>query len=191
MKSSRVGGWDLVDWLERHVNVATILGSIQASSDTAESEGRQIKQFWIKYFKKSNKSPVDNLHKFIFKKLSDGRVCVGLPEVELRCHNLQKLETTRLQKFVSIFLAPAKKYNACYYCFQTEIFNLCFFQGQNKMILANFQRCVKEKKCDLRTEKDDQLRLVPTSSTPFMFLFKSQRPDNQRWALSRMSSAFL
>ncbi len=31
---------------------ATVLGSIPASSDTVESEGRQMKQSWIQYFKK-------------------------------------------------------------------------------------------------------------------------------------------
>ncbi len=32
--------------------VATVLGSISASSDTVESEGRQMKQCWISYIKK-------------------------------------------------------------------------------------------------------------------------------------------
>ncbi len=49
MRSSRVWGWDLADvewdlaeWLERliaNVVVATVLGSIPASSDTVKSEG--------------------------------------------------------------------------------------------------------------------------------------------------------
>ncbi len=42
-------GWDLSDWLERltaNAKVATVLGSIPASSDTVESEGRQMKQCW-------------------------------------------------------------------------------------------------------------------------------------------------
>ncbi len=48
-------GWDLVKWLERltaYAVVATVLGSIPASSGTVESEGRQIKgaQAWdIRY----------------------------------------------------------------------------------------------------------------------------------------------
>jgi hypothetical protein len=40
-------GWDLAEWLERltvNVVVATVLGSIPVSSDTVESEGRQMKQ---------------------------------------------------------------------------------------------------------------------------------------------------
>jgi hypothetical protein len=40
-------GWDLATWLERltfNVKVSTVLGLIPASSDTVESEGRQIKQ---------------------------------------------------------------------------------------------------------------------------------------------------
>ncbi len=44
--------WDLVEWLERltaNAQVATVLGSIPASSDTLESKGRQMKQCWIKY----------------------------------------------------------------------------------------------------------------------------------------------
>jgi hypothetical protein len=51
--------WDLAKWLERltakcrsrHSPVATVLGSIPASSDTVESEGRQMKQYWISYIK--------------------------------------------------------------------------------------------------------------------------------------------
>ncbi len=39
------------------VEVATVLGSNQASSDTVEPEGRQMKQCWIKY-KKVKKSPL-------------------------------------------------------------------------------------------------------------------------------------
>ncbi len=40
-------------WLERltaNAKVATVLSSILASFDTEESEGRQMKQWWIKYF---------------------------------------------------------------------------------------------------------------------------------------------
>jgi hypothetical protein len=40
-------GRDLAEWLERltaNAVVATVLGSIPASSDTVESEGRQMKQ---------------------------------------------------------------------------------------------------------------------------------------------------
>ncbi len=46
-------------WLERlTVNgvVATVMGSIPASSDTVESEGRQIKQCWISYIKENPKN---------------------------------------------------------------------------------------------------------------------------------------
>jgi len=48
-------GSDLAEWLERltaDAKVATVLGSIPASSDTLESEGRQMKQCWIKYLYK-------------------------------------------------------------------------------------------------------------------------------------------
>ncbi len=54
MRSSRVWGWDLAERLERltaNAKVATVLGSIPASSGTVESEGRQMKQCWIKYLK--------------------------------------------------------------------------------------------------------------------------------------------
>jgi hypothetical protein len=47
MRSSRIRGLDLAEWLERlavNGDVATVLGSIPASSDTVESEGRQMKQ---------------------------------------------------------------------------------------------------------------------------------------------------
>ncbi len=46
--------WDLVEWLERlavNAKVATVIGSIPASSDTVESEGRQMKQCLITYVK--------------------------------------------------------------------------------------------------------------------------------------------
>ncbi len=36
-----------------NAKVATVLGSIPASSDTVESEGRQMQQCWITYIKKS------------------------------------------------------------------------------------------------------------------------------------------
>jgi hypothetical protein len=54
MRPSRVCGWDLAGWLERLAanEVATVLVSIPASSDTVESEGRQMKQFWIQHRKK-------------------------------------------------------------------------------------------------------------------------------------------
>ncbi len=58
MRSSPVGGWDLAEWLERQTAntvVATVLGSIPASSDTVESEGRQMKQCWILYITKHKK----------------------------------------------------------------------------------------------------------------------------------------
>ncbi len=45
---------DVAEWLERlivNAIVATFLGSIPASSDIVESEGRQVKQCWITYIK--------------------------------------------------------------------------------------------------------------------------------------------
>ncbi len=57
------GGWDLAEWLDRltaNAEVATVLGSIPASSDTVESEGRQMKQCWIKYIKNKKNPPVKN-----------------------------------------------------------------------------------------------------------------------------------
>ncbi len=53
MRYSQASGWDLANWLERlAVNAATVLGSFPASSDTGESEGRQMKQCWITYIKR-------------------------------------------------------------------------------------------------------------------------------------------
>ncbi len=46
----QISGWYLAHWLERltvNAKVATVLGSILASSGTVESEGRQKKQCWI------------------------------------------------------------------------------------------------------------------------------------------------
>ncbi len=48
-------GWDLAEWFERliaSVEVATVLGSIPASSDSVESEGRQMKKCWLQYIEK-------------------------------------------------------------------------------------------------------------------------------------------
>ncbi len=54
-------GWDLAEFLERltvNGKFAKFLGSIPESSNTGESEGRQIKQCWIKNIKKYiSKSP--------------------------------------------------------------------------------------------------------------------------------------
>ncbi len=52
-----VHGWDLdlAELLERlavNAKVATVLGSISASSDTVKSEGRYMKQCWITYLKR-------------------------------------------------------------------------------------------------------------------------------------------
>jgi hypothetical protein len=62
MRSSWVYGWDLTEWLERltaNAEVATGLGSIPTSSDTVESEWRQMKECWIQYIerKKIPKNP--------------------------------------------------------------------------------------------------------------------------------------
>ncbi len=46
---------DLAEWLVRltdNVEVATVLGSIPASSDIVESEGRHDEAVWRKYWKK-------------------------------------------------------------------------------------------------------------------------------------------
>jgi hypothetical protein len=52
--------WDLAEWLERladgvNAKFQTVMCSIPASSDTVESEGRQMKQCWIKYIRKKSK----------------------------------------------------------------------------------------------------------------------------------------
>ncbi len=50
---------DLAEWLElltANAIVATVLGSIPASSDTVESEGRQMKQCQKSYIKKIQKN---------------------------------------------------------------------------------------------------------------------------------------
>ncbi len=60
MRSSRVCGWDLAECLERltaNAVVATALGSNRASSDTVESERRQMRQCWISYIKNIQKIP--------------------------------------------------------------------------------------------------------------------------------------
>jgi len=47
-----------VDELTATAKVATVLGSIPASSDSVESEGRQMKQCWINYIKNPKNPPV-------------------------------------------------------------------------------------------------------------------------------------
>ncbi len=43
-----------------NAKVATVLGSIPASSDTVESEGRQLKQRWITYIEKKSKKTLQS-----------------------------------------------------------------------------------------------------------------------------------
>ncbi len=57
--SSRVGGWDLAEWLERmavNAEFATALGASPASSDTVESEG-SADEAVLNNLPKSQKSP--------------------------------------------------------------------------------------------------------------------------------------
>ncbi len=52
---------DLAEWLERltaSAEVASVLGSFPASSDTYESERRQMKQCWIQYITVQKNIPV-------------------------------------------------------------------------------------------------------------------------------------
>ncbi len=53
-------------WLERLAVNAKVLSSIPASSDTVESEGRQLKQCWMPYIKKKKiqKSPPKKIYMF-------------------------------------------------------------------------------------------------------------------------------
>jgi hypothetical protein len=81
-------GWDLAEWLERltvNVAVATVLGSIPASSDTAESEGRQMKQCWISYITKS-KNPSFRLQIWVYNISFAWTIfCISLP-ILCKCH---------------------------------------------------------------------------------------------------------
>ncbi len=54
------GGWDLAEGLTANAEVETVLGSIKASSDTVESEGRQMKQQNIE------KNPINPLFNFMY-----------------------------------------------------------------------------------------------------------------------------
>ncbi len=74
-------GWDLAKWLERltaNVVVATVLSSIPASSDTVESEGRQMKQCWIEYIKKVKKTKNPPLKTYQYAQLTK---IIGLPNL--------------------------------------------------------------------------------------------------------------
>ncbi len=78
-------GWDLAEWLERltaNAEVATVLGSIPASSDKVESEGRHM-ECWrereIKWYasKKAWASSNDRLRIFIMQRH------VSIPNVQI------------------------------------------------------------------------------------------------------------
>ncbi len=59
MRSSRaVDEMSRVERLAVNANVATVLGSIPASSDTVESEGRQMNQCWITYIKRKKEKKI-------------------------------------------------------------------------------------------------------------------------------------
>jgi hypothetical protein len=58
MRSIRV-----LERLTAHAEVATVLSSISASSDTVKSEGRQMKQCCVKNRKKSKNNPPFNICK--------------------------------------------------------------------------------------------------------------------------------
>ncbi len=59
IESDEKSGWDLAELLERltaNAEVATVLGSLPASPDTVEYEGRQMKQCWIKFLHRKIKN---------------------------------------------------------------------------------------------------------------------------------------
>jgi hypothetical protein len=66
MRSSRVWMRSIAEWLERLIAnavVTTVLGSIPASSETVESEGRHMKQCRISVHKKRKNTknpPLEN-----------------------------------------------------------------------------------------------------------------------------------
>ncbi len=53
---------DVAEWLERPT-----ANSIPASPDTEESEGCQMKQWWMKYFKKSFKNQHESVSSYFVK----------------------------------------------------------------------------------------------------------------------------
>ncbi len=75
--------WDLAEWLER-LTVNGVLGSIPASSDTVESEGRQMKQCQITYHIKTKIQK--KTFKFLWLSTVFGKVSV---------HGMRKRGTSR------------------------------------------------------------------------------------------------
>jgi hypothetical protein len=73
MRSSRV-----LELLTAVAEVATFLGLIQASSDTVESEGRQMKQCLIQYIRKNPKNLPGKISTIGKKISSDLYVCLLL-----------------------------------------------------------------------------------------------------------------
>jgi hypothetical protein len=74
-------GWDLAEWLEcltANAIVTTVLGLIPASSGTVDSEVRQTKQFWIKYWEKKNlKIPLKQKETWIFMRMKSAHTSCG------------------------------------------------------------------------------------------------------------------
>ncbi len=68
----------------QNAEVATVLGSIPASSDTVETEGRQMKQCWIQYLEKNI---LKNLPVEMWQKLFAAHTALGL-EIEKTAANL-------------------------------------------------------------------------------------------------------
>ncbi len=86
-------GWDIAERLERltaNAVVATALGLIPASSDTVESEGRQMKQCWTSYIRR------EKIQKSLFKSL---RLPLGLFLIVIE--NLKYSWVYLLKKFKS------------------------------------------------------------------------------------------
>ncbi len=86
--------WRVKEPLNVNGNVATVLGSIPASSDTAESARQRMKQCWIKYFKES--------HQSLFRELAE-RYLSRLSFVSLRY-----IATTTIRRGFVYFSIPVQ-----------------------------------------------------------------------------------
>jgi hypothetical protein len=118
------------------IEVATVLCSIPASSEIGESEGRQMKQCWIKYIKNLHKIPA-SFKKYLKRELRTNIIFTNL------YFNLQNLpEKTKLSCYVLClencwFLKVHKREN-----FWAPILNTVLFHSylciNSKVLLKKF-----------------------------------------------------
>ncbi len=126
---TKTRGWVLDEWLERltaNAAVATVLGSIPASSDTVESEGRQMKQTRISFVKTVH-SWKDLLQQANFKHQRSNKPELGLVQKDpMRVVKASTRFLIRISGWHSCFNRDTLKIGKCW-CVQYLVKN--FYSG--------------------------------------------------------------